>query len=127
MSIGIRAAAAQMVKQEPYPSGDRGWIVNLASVFGLVAFPHTFSYSTSKHAVMGMTKAAAQDCAPLGVHVNAICPGWVQSAFTADTFENPATKTMAAGLHPFRGLGTPDDIAPVAVFLASDDARWITG
>lgn len=53
-------------------------------------------------------------------------PG-VQSAFTAEVFEDTAMKDMANSLHPFRGLGTPDDIAPIAVFLASDDARWVTG
>ena len=51
----------------------------------------------------------------------------VQSSFTAEVLADPGTKEMATGLHPLRGLGRPDDIAPIAVFLASDDAKWVTG
>lgn len=67
---GVRAAAAQMVKQTPLPTGDRGWIVNLSSVFGLVGTPAASGYVASKHAVMGLTRAAALDLAPHMVHCN---------------------------------------------------------
>lgn len=72
---GTRAASAQMVKQDPLPTGDRGWIINLASVFGLVGSPAAAPYVASKHLVMGLTKASAMDLAPFMVHCNAICPG----------------------------------------------------
>jgi NAD(P)-dependent dehydrogenase (short-subunit alcohol dehydrogenase family) len=83
----------------------------------------------SKHAVMGLTKAAAIDCAPHRVHVNALCPGFVATASISSIF-SPKAAGIKEGIevkHPFKGLGTPQDVARVAVFLASEDAAWVTG
>ena len=125
---GVRAAARQMMKQEPWKeTGDRGWIVNTASIMGQVGVPGACAYVSSKHLVLGLTKSAALDLAPFRVHVNAICPGYVQSAFTASLLEDKAVTDHLNSLHPFRGLGEPEDIARIAVFLASDDARWVHG
>ena len=124
---GIKYAAQVMKDQAPLPNGDRGWIINLASVFGLGGGPNSSGYITSKHAVMGLTKAAAWDCAPHRIHVNALCPGYTQTAFTAPIWEDKDATSRIEGLHPFRGLGTPEDIARAAVFLASEEASWITG
>lgn len=78
---------------------------------------------------MGMTKVAANDCAPHRIHVNALCPGYVQSSFIAGILapEAKEQKDAIEALHPFRGLGTPQDVARAAVFLASEDAGWVTG
>jgi NAD(P)-dependent dehydrogenase (short-subunit alcohol dehydrogenase family) len=74
---------------------------------------------------MGLTKAAALDLAPHRIHVNAICPGFVKSAFAQ--YEDAATKVIES-MHPFgKRMGDPEDIARIAVFLASDDARWVDG
>lgn len=79
----------------------------------------------SKHAVMGLTKAAALDLAPKRIHINAICPGFVSSAFA--TYDDATTKAVAS-MHPFgQRMGEPEDIAGIAVFLASSDARWVHG
>jgi NAD(P)-dependent dehydrogenase (short-subunit alcohol dehydrogenase family) len=73
--LGCKYAAKQMISQEPGPTGDRGWIVNLASIMGLVALAGALPYIASKHAVAGITKTVALDCAPYRVHCNAVCPG----------------------------------------------------
>lgn len=73
--LGCKYASKQMISQEPGVSGDRGWIVNTASIVGLVGFAGVSPYCASKHAVAGITKTAALDCAPHRVHVNAVCPG----------------------------------------------------
>jgi NAD(P)-dependent dehydrogenase (short-subunit alcohol dehydrogenase family) len=84
---------------------------------------------SSKHAVIGLTKAAALDCAPHRVHVNALCPGLLATALISNTFSPKAAvvKESIEVKHPFKGLGTPQDVARVAVFLASEDAAWVTG
>lgn len=74
---GVKYAAAQMIKQDPLPSGDRGWILNAASIFGLVGTEAAAAYCTSKGAVANLTRAAALDCAPHRIHVNAVNPGFV--------------------------------------------------
>lgn len=73
--FGIKYAAAQMIRQEPHANGDRGWIINTASILGLVGTANTTSYCASKGAVVNLTRAAAIDCAPQRIHVNAIGPG----------------------------------------------------
>lgn len=125
--LGVKYASAAMKDQQPHPNGDRGWIINLSSVYGLGGGTDSSGYVTSKHAVMGLTKASAWDCAPFRIHVNALCPGYTQTAFTAPIWEDPETTQKIASMHPFRGLGTPEDIARAAVFLASEEASWITG
>ncbi|KAL4772030.1 hypothetical protein BDW60DRAFT_216755 [Aspergillus nidulans var. acristatus] len=123
--LGCKYASAQMIKQEPRTSGDRGWILNLASVMGLQGAPGITGYVASKHAVMGITKAAALDCAKFRVHVNALCPGYTDTAFIADltTEQRAAVERM----HPFRGLGRPEDIANAALFLVSGENTWVSG
>ncbi|KAL6704042.1 hypothetical protein ACN47E_008806 [Coniothyrium glycines] len=127
--LGLKYATQQMIKQDPHPIGDRGWIINLASVYGLGGGPGLSGYAASKHAVMGLTKVAAWDCAPHRIHVNSICPGYTSTAFIHG-MQDPAAaaeKKAIEAQHPFRGLGTPQDIAKAAVFLASEEASWVTG
>ena len=124
---GCKYATRQMLQQDPHPSGDRGWIVNLASVLGLVALNGCPAYSTSKGAVCNLTRQVALDYAPHRIHCNAICPGFTKTAMFVDTtaqMENPGILDM---MHPFKGPGMPEDIAKIAVVLASDDASWMTG
>jgi len=73
--LGCKYASRQMLSQEPHPNGDRGWIVNVASIFGMVGTSNFASYCASKGAIVNMTKAVALDCAPHRIHVNCICPG----------------------------------------------------
>ncbi|KAE8369733.1 NAD(P)-binding protein [Aspergillus caelatus] len=123
--LGCKYASAQMIKQDPLPCGDRGWILNLASVFGLQGSPGVTGYVSSKHAVMGITKAAAMDCAPYRIHVNVLCPGYTDTPFIKDL--SPEKRVVVQQMHPFRGLGMPEDIANAALFLVSEENSWIHG
>ncbi|KAK7184198.1 hypothetical protein DPSP01_001168 [Paraphaeosphaeria sporulosa] len=130
---GTRAAAAHMITQDPINShGDRGWILNACSVYGLVGSRHASAYATSKGGVANLTRSAALDCAPYGVHVNAVNPGYVRSHLTDAVFrsEDPGLKKAVEqieGMHPLHGVGNPEDVTGAYVFLASEDARWMTG
>jgi len=127
--LGTKYASGQMVGQEVGSSGDRGWIVNVASVFGLVGKKGISGYAASKHAVIGITRTAALDCAPHNVHVNALCPGYTATALISRVFppEAAEVKKLVDSRHPLKGMGTPQDVARAAVFLASEDAAWVTG
>ncbi|KEQ69794.1 gluconate 5-dehydrogenase [Aureobasidium namibiae CBS 147.97] len=129
--LGCKYASRQMLSQEPHPNGDRGWIVNVASIFGMVGTSNFASYCASKGAIVNMTKAVALDCAPHRIHVNCICPGCkhagTSSQMTSEVLRDEETQEHIISLHPFRGLGIPDDIARAVVFLASEDSSWITG
>ncbi|KAI4849014.1 NAD(P)-binding protein [Aureobasidium sp. EXF-8845] len=111
--LGCKWASRQMLNQDPHPNGDRGWIVNVASVFGLVGTSNFASYCASGGAIVNMTKAVALD--------------WTSSQMTSEVLRDEETQEHIISLHPFRGLGIPDDIARAAVFLASEDSSWITG
>ncbi|KAJ5459200.1 NAD(P)-binding protein [Penicillium desertorum] len=123
--LGCIYATAQMIKQSPLPCGDRGWILNLSSVFGLQGSVLLTGYVASKHAVMGITKAAALDCAPYRIHVNALCPGYTDTAFIS--LLSTDERAVVERLHPFRGLGRAQDIANAALFLVSEENSWISG
>ncbi|KAL1867023.1 hypothetical protein Plec18167_008814 [Paecilomyces lecythidis] len=127
--LGVKYASCQMIKQDPLPNGNRGKIINISSILGLRGMRSTGSYISSKHSVVGLTKAAAMDCAPHGVQVNAICPGFVETPLINDTkiMQDPMIRGFLNARHPFGGLGKADDIANAAVFLASDENSWMTG
>ncbi|TVY40761.1 putative oxidoreductase [Lachnellula subtilissima] len=131
--LGCKYATAQMLKQPPHESGDRGWIVNMSSIKGLVGGPENSSYCASKGAVTSLTRQVAWDYAKHRIHVNAICPGCISSFFSPSTaiFEETTTHMTPLEVleerHPFGGPGVPSDIAKMAVVLASDDASWVTG
>jgi NAD(P)-dependent dehydrogenase (short-subunit alcohol dehydrogenase family) len=120
-------ALGQMLKQEPREANargerTRGWILNAASMLGLVAFPCANSYVPSKHAVVGMTKQMAVDYAKDRIHINCLCPGFVESPMISSLTADPDAKAALGGSHPWGTLGRPEDIADAALFLCSDDA-----
>jgi NAD(P)-dependent dehydrogenase (short-subunit alcohol dehydrogenase family) len=105
-----------------------GSVVNIASAAGLVGFPTAAAYTAAKHGVVGLTRTCAIDYAGDGIRVNAIAPGGVDTplirATTCSTAEGQA---MIEGLHPMKRLAQPREIAHAALFLASDEASFVTG
>ena len=105
----------------------RGAIVNIGSIQSFVALPNSAAYTASKGGVRALTKALAIELSPLGIRVNAIGPGLIATPLNAKARENPDYMKNFTDRIPLGRIGTPEDIAPVAVFLASDMARYITG
>ncbi|KAF2724032.1 NAD(P)-binding protein [Polychaeton citri CBS 116435] len=126
--LGCKYVIGQMLQQELLPGvRDRGWIVNTASIQGLVAYHNTPAYTASKGAVVQLTKQVALDYAPHRVHCNSICPGFLRTAMTQNLQNDPAMQAEIDRAHPFGGMGDPKNVARVVVFLCSDDAAWIQG
>ena len=115
-----------------------GSIVNIASTAGLVGYRHFAGYVAAKHGLIGLTKAAALDYAPMQVRVNAVCPGNVRDTAEGEglmlreiarALDVPADEHVAAFTQsqPMNRLVEPDDVAGAVVFLASDDSAQVTG
>ncbi|NJN81042.1 MAG: SDR family oxidoreductase [Caldilineaceae bacterium] len=107
-----------------------GWgsIVNIASVHGILMAPNALVYDTAKAAVIGLTRQMAVDFGPIGVRVNAICPGHIVTERSQPRWnENPSLLEFFKQQYPVRRVGTPDDIANAVRFLCSDEASFITG
>ena len=105
----------------------KGAIVNIGSIQSFVALPNSAAYTTSKGGVRMLTKALAIELSPLGIRVNAIGPGFTATPLNADARQNAEYMANFTGRIPLGRIGTPEDIAQPAVFLASDMARYITG
>ena len=103
-----------------------GFLINVASVAGLVAQKGQALYSATKHGVVGMTKAAALDYAPYGITVNAICPGFFRTKMAEVLIDTMGEEKMA-GRAPLRRLGDSEDLKGLTVLLASDAGKHITG
>jgi len=104
-----------------------GSIVNLSSTMGHRGAPGASVYTASKHAVEGLTKAAALEAAPFGVRVNAVAPGPVDTEMLTRFTGSAERKAGLIGGVPFKRAATPEEIARTIVFLASDKVPYITG
>jgi 3alpha(or 20beta)-hydroxysteroid dehydrogenase len=116
---GIQAVAPSMIAR------GGGSIINTASIAGLRNVRTSSAYVTSKFALRGLTKAAAVELGGHGIRVNAILPGVIRTAMTTEALG--AREATIAGSIPLGIIGEPDDVAELALFLASDAARFITG
>lgn len=99
-----------------------GRIVNMASLSGLKGMPGQVNYSAAKAALIGATKALAQEVAPRGVTVNAVAPGFIETDMTKDLPQDELKKMVPAGR-----FGSPEEVAALVDFLTSDEAAYITG
>ncbi|HZS32837.1 MAG TPA: 3-oxoacyl-ACP reductase FabG [Methylomirabilota bacterium] len=113
----------------------RGRIINIASIAARQGFPYIAAYAASKHGLLGLTRALAAEVVAAGITVNAICPGYVATDLTWASARNIEARTgrpfeeavrSLAAFSPQRRLVEPDEVAALAVLLASDDARGVT-
>jgi len=124
-----REAVRHMVAQEPRG----GVLVNIASVAGMIAVDRRFPYGASKGAVLSMTRSIAMDFVDQGIRVNAICPGTVHTPFVegylARNFagHEDEVRQQLHARQPIGRMGRPDEIASAALYLASDEAAFVTG
>lgn len=102
-----------------------GRIINLASVVGIVGNAGQINYAASKAGIIGLTKSLAKEVASKNILVNAIAPGYIQTKMT-DTLKDEVKENIASAI-PLKRLGTPEDVANLVKFLASDDSSYITG
>jgi NAD(P)-dependent dehydrogenase (short-subunit alcohol dehydrogenase family) len=125
--MNIMVKAIYLAGKYAFPAmqaGGGGAIVNLASVHGLMAWPNNAVYETAKAAVINLTRQMAIDGGPMGIRVNAVCPGWI---LTHPTHITEGRLNWAKRLYPLGRPGQPEEIASAINFLVSGEASFITG
>jgi meso-butanediol dehydrogenase / (S,S)-butanediol dehydrogenase / diacetyl reductase len=116
-------AFARLARAKDHPAS----IVNITSVGGMLGVPNRAAYSASKHAVVGLTRSMAMEVGQFNIRVNAIAPGMIRTPMTTYNFEAPGGEEGIRKAHPIGRAGRPEEIAAAILFLASDDASFITG
>jgi len=118
---GCRAAAPHLIAQKS------GKVINVASVLGQVGLPGYTIYGATKGGIIALTRALGVEWARHNVQVNAIAPGWFATDMTHEAFANPAINERLTRDVPARRIGRPEEIGPLAVYLASSSSDFMTG
>jgi 3-oxoacyl-[acyl-carrier protein] reductase len=129
LSVNLRSLfrMSRAVIQRMKPK-KRGVIVNIASIYGLTGAGRTTAYSTAKAGVVGLTHQSAADCGPLGIRVNAIAPGFIETNMIQQALrEREFFRSLSVDMVPLGRVGQPEDIASAAAFLCSEDASYVHG
>jgi NAD(P)-dependent dehydrogenase (short-subunit alcohol dehydrogenase family) len=116
-----RAAVPVMLKN------GGGSIINMSSVGGVIGFSGSAAYGTSKGGLELFTKCVAMDYAQDGIRCNSVCPGLIDTPMAAPLLNNPDMKAEVLAAYPIRRVGTPEEVAKMVLYLASDDAACVTG
>jgi NAD(P)-dependent dehydrogenase (short-subunit alcohol dehydrogenase family) len=124
--VNVRAPYALTQAALPHLGSD-GVVILVSSIAGQVAFPNSSAYCATKGAVEQLTKALSVELAPTGLRVNAIAPGNIHTPMNERFFESPDYERSMIERTPYGRVGVVEDIASVAVFLASDAARYVHG
>lgn len=120
--LSAKHALREMVKQ------GEGVVLTQGSVAGLVGLPGVAAYAAAKGGVISLTRQLARDFSPLGIRVNCICPAAVLTPLVEHAYQQRGWDLQDAGeKYPLGRLGEPEDVANLALFLASDESAWITG
>lgn len=131
LNVNLRSVFYVMQRCLPHLESSKGSIVNVSSVTGTRAFPGVLAYCVSKAGVDQLTRCAALELAPRGIRVNAVNPGVVETnlhkrgGMSAEDYEKFLAN--AANTHPIGRAGQPEEVGELIYFLASDNAKWITG
>jgi NAD(P)-dependent dehydrogenase (short-subunit alcohol dehydrogenase family) len=125
-NVNVRAPYALTKAALPHLGRDDS-ITFVSSIAGHVAFPNSAAYCATKGAIEQLTKALAVELAPAGIRVNAIAPGNIRTPMNEELLKNPDYEQMYLDGTPYGRVGVVEDVAPLAVFLASDAARYVHG
>ena len=120
--LGSRAALRQFLE-----SGTRGVIINLSSVHEVIPWPTFAHYAASKGGVMLFSQTIALEYARRGIRVNCIAPGAIETPINAEKFDDPAQREQTEKMIPAGRIGSVEDVSAVAAWLASDEAKYVTG